>query len=109
MKSLILFLFLALTIVFTKHLPKTWEINSDEPLELSCHLSKPNVNVTWLRDGVPISDNSQAKNEGLRYSLYIPRGAEPGRYTIRLGGPSELESSCQVSILGRVVISYGLI
>jgi hypothetical protein len=37
-----------------------------------------------LKDGVPIADKNQAKNEGLRYSRYVPHGAEPGRYTIRI-------------------------
>jgi len=40
------------------------------------------------------------KNEGLRYSLYIPHGIQPGRYTIRIDDNSGQESSCQVSVEG---------
>ena len=69
-------------------------------MELSCQISKPNVPVTWLRDGVPIDDKSQFKNEGLRYSINIPHGAQPGRYTIRIDDGQGLESSCQVSVDG---------
>ena len=86
--------------MFTKYLPKTWTVDSGEPLELSCQLSKPNVRVTWLKDGVPIGDWGQTKNQGLRYSLYVPSSVEPGRYTIRLGDQDGLESSCQVSVEG---------
>lgn len=91
---------LALPATFTKYLPKTWNVYSDEPLDLSCQLSKANVPVIWLRDGIPIDDKSQIKNEGLRYSLHIPHGAQPGRYTIRIDDNNGLESSCQVSVEG---------
>ncbi len=40
------------------------------------------------------------KNEGLRYSLYIPHGIQPGRYTIRIDDGHGQESSCQVSVEG---------
>ena len=72
-----------------------------EPLELSCQLSKSNVRVIWLKDGIPIDDKGQAKNAGLRYSLYIPYGVEPGRYTIRIDDENRLESSCQVTVEGK--------
>jgi membrane carboxypeptidase/penicillin-binding protein PbpC len=91
---------IALPAVFMKYLPKTWTVYTDEPLELSCQLSKPNVRVIWLRDGIPIDEKSQIKNEGLRYSLYVPHGAQPGRYTIRIDDNSGQESSCQVSVEG---------
>ncbi len=92
--------FLALPAVFVKYLPKTWTVYDDEPLELSCQISKPNTRVIWLRDGIPIGDKSQTRNEGLRYSLYIPHGIEPGRYTIRIDDVNGQESSCQVSVEG---------
>ena len=84
--------------MFTKYLPKTWTVFGDEPLELSCQLSKSNVPVTWLRDGLPIDDQTQIRNDGLRYSLLIPHGAQPGRYTIRIDDGQGLESTCQVSV-----------
>ncbi|CAF1031742.1 unnamed protein product [Rotaria sordida] len=84
--------------VFIKYLPKTWTVYGEQPLELSCQLSKPNVRVTWLRDGAPVGDKTQIRNEGLRYSLYIPHGILPGRYTIRLDDADGQESSCQVSV-----------
>ncbi|CAF4166926.1 unnamed protein product, partial [Rotaria sp. Silwood2] len=84
--------------VFIKYLPKTWTVHGDQPLELSCQLSKPNVRVIWLKDGIPIGDKSQIRNEGLRYSLYIPHGIQPGRYTIRIDDTDGQESSCQVSV-----------
>jgi hypothetical protein len=40
------------------------------------------------------------KNEGLRYSLYVPHGVQPGRYTIRIDDGNGLESSCQVTVEG---------
>jgi hypothetical protein len=89
---------LALPATFVKYLPKTWTVYGDEPLELSCQLSKPNVRVIWLRDGIPIDDKTQIKNEGVRYSLYIPHGAQPGKYTIRIDDNNGLESSCQVTV-----------
>lgn len=92
---------LALPATFIKYLPKTWAIYSDEPLDLSCQLSKPNVPVSWLRDGIPIDDKTQFKNDGLRYSLHIPHGAQPGRYTIRIDDNSGQESNCQVSVEGK--------
>ncbi len=92
--------FSALPAVFTKYLPKTWTVYGEEPLELSCQLSKPNVRVIWLKDGIPIDDKSQIKNEGLRYSLYIPHGIQPGRYTIRIDDINGQESSCQVEVEG---------
>jgi hypothetical protein len=88
---------LALPISFVKYLPKTWTVYGNEPLELSCQLSKPNVKVTWLKDGLPIDNKGQMKNDGLRYSLHIPHGVEPGRYTIKI---DDQESSCQVSTEG---------
>ncbi|CAF4580073.1 unnamed protein product, partial [Rotaria sp. Silwood1] len=84
--------------VFVKYLPKTWTVHGDQPLELSCQLSKPNVRVIWLKDGIPIADKAQIRNEGLRYSLYIPRDIQPGRYTIRIDDTDGQESSCQVSV-----------
>jgi membrane carboxypeptidase/penicillin-binding protein PbpC len=95
---------LALPAIFTKYLPKTWTVYGDEPLELSCQLSKGNVRVIWLRDGIPIDDKNQIKNEGLRYSLYIPHGIQPGRYTIRIDDNNGQESSCQVSVEGMKMI-----
>lgn len=92
---------LAIPAVFTKYLPKTWTVYGEEPLELSCHISKANVPVIWSRDGIPIDDRNQIANEGLRYSLHIPRGIQPGRYTIRINDDRGLESSCQVSVDGK--------
>jgi hypothetical protein len=92
---------LALPAVFVKYLPKTWSVYGDEPMELSCQLSKPNVRVIWLKDGVPIDDKTQMKNEGVRYSLYIPHGVQAGRYTIRIDDGNGQESSCQVSVEGK--------
>lgn len=40
------------------------------------------------------------KNEDLRYSLYVPRGVTPGRYTIRIDDADGKESSCEVSVQG---------
>ena len=62
--------------------------------------------MIWSRDGVPLDDKSQTKNEGLRYSLYIPRGVQPGRYTIRINDGSGQESSCQVSVDGMRIFSF---
>lgn len=92
---------LAIPAVFTKYLPKTGTVYGEEPLELSCHISKANVPVIWSRDGIPIDDRNQIANEGLRYSLHIPRGIQPGRYTIRINDDRGLESSCQVSVDGK--------
>ena len=97
------FSFVAIAAVFTKYLPKTWTVYSDEALELSCHISKPNVPVIWSRDGVPIDDKTQTGNDGLRYSLSIPHGAQPGRYTIRIDDGHGLESACQVSVDGKEI------
>ncbi|CAF3800634.1 unnamed protein product, partial [Rotaria magnacalcarata] len=83
---------------FIKYLPKTWTVYGDEPLELSCQLSRPNVRVIWLKDGIPIDEKSQLKNEGSRYSLYIPHGVQPGRYTIRIDDIEGKESTCEVSV-----------
>ncbi len=91
---------LALSAVFVKYLPKIWTVYGDEPLELSCQLSKPNVRVIWLRDGIPIDDKNQIKNEDLRYNLHIPHGVQPRRYTIRIDDNNGQESSCQVSVEG---------
>lgn len=100
------FIFLALPADFVKYLPKTWTIYDNGPLELSCQLSKPNVPVTWLKDGLPINDKAQTKNEGLRYSLYVPSGVEPGRYTIRIDDADGKESSCQVSVEGIILFCF---
>jgi hypothetical protein len=98
--------YLALPAGFTKYLPKTWTVYNDEPLELSCQLTKSNVRVIWLKDGITIDDNSQMKNEGLRYSLYVPHGVQPGRYTIRIDDGNGLESSCQVTVEGMISLVH---
>ncbi|CAF0817324.1 unnamed protein product [Adineta steineri] len=84
--------------VFIKYLPKTWTVYGDEPFELSCQISKPNVRVIWLRDGIPIGDQGEAKNEGLRYSLYIPHNIQAGLYTIRIDDGHGQESNCQLTV-----------
>lgn len=53
-----------------------------------------------MKDGIPLGDKAHARNEGLRYSLSIPHGVEPGRYTIRIDDVDGKESSCQVSVEG---------
>jgi hypothetical protein len=102
------FVCVALPAIFTKYLPKTWTVYGDEPLELSCQISKPNVRVIWLKDGIPIDDKNQIKNEGLRYSLYIPHGIQPGRYTIRIDDDRGQESSCQVSVESMIFLGKTL-
>jgi hypothetical protein len=89
-----------LPVGFKKYLPKTCTINSGQPLELSCQLTKADARVIWLKDDLPIGDRGQFNNEGLTYRLYLPDGVEPGRYTIRIDNPDGLQSSCQVSLEG---------
>ncbi|UJR34155.1 hypothetical protein I4U23_021562, partial [Adineta vaga] len=84
--------------IFIKYLPKTWTVYGDEPMELSCQISKPNARVTWLKNGIPIIEKEQMRNEGLRYSLSIPHGVQSGLYTIRIDDNNGLESSCQVTV-----------
>ena len=103
--SFFMLLNLAIPATFTKFLPKTWTVNSGEPLELSCQLSKPNARVTWLKDGLPLDDRCLTKNEGLRYNLYVPHAVEPGRYTIRIDDADGQESTCQVSVEGMSIFS----
>jgi hypothetical protein len=105
-KSSFVLLTLAIPAMFTKFLPKTWTVNSGEPLELSCQLSKPNARVVWLKDGLPLGDRGLAKNEGLRYSLCVPHGVEPGRYTIRIDDADGQESTCQVSVEGMSAVCH---
>ncbi|CAF1342008.1 unnamed protein product, partial [Didymodactylos carnosus] len=92
-----------LPILFTKMLPKTRILYNAEPLSLTCQLSKPNVKVTWFKDGIPLKSDDprvQAKSEGLRYTLSI-RGPttieDEGLYTIKIDNDDK-ESSCQVSV-----------
>lgn len=58
--------------------------------------------MIWSRDGIPIDDKTQIHNEGQRYSLLIPHGAQPGRYVIRIDDGHGLESACQVSVEGKI-------
>lgn len=67
-------------------------------MELSCQISKPNVRVIWLKDGKVLIEKEQMRNEGLRYSLFIPHDVQSGLYTIRIDDNNGQESNCQVTV-----------
>ena len=78
------------------------EVKIDETVTLSCELSKPGQEVTWLRNNVPISlsdEHFEIVNKDCSYQLHIGKitQEDKGDYQVRIG---ELECSAKVTVMG---------
>ena len=74
----------------------------DETVTLSCELSKPGQEVTWLRNNVPISlsdEHFEIVNKDCSYQLHIGKitQEDKGDNQVRIG---ELECSAKVTVMG---------
>lgn len=86
---------------FTSALENT-EAMAQETVVLSCELSKPGEEVTWLKNNVPLSmtdDRYETVNQDTTYQLIIPSVTkdDSGEYTVQAG---ELQSTAQLTVLG---------
>ncbi len=95
-------LFPELPLRFSKLLENT-EATVDETVAFSCELSKPGLDVTWLRDNVPLSlgeTRVRASSQDFTYQLCIAnvRLDDAGEYQIRVGN---LQSSAQLIVHGQ--------
>lgn len=69
---------------------------------LTCELSKPGEEVTWLKNNVPLSIGDgryQTVNQDTTYQLIIPNVTvdDSGQYTVQAG---ELQSTAQLTVFG---------
>ena len=74
----------------------------DETVTLSCELSKPGQEVTWLRNNVPLSlsdERFKIVNEDCSYQLNIGKVTleDEGDYQVRIG---DLECTAKVTVMG---------
>ena len=74
----------------------------DETLTLSCELSKPGQEVTWLRNNIPLSLNDERfeiVNKDCSYQLQIGKVTreDEGHYQLRIG---DLECTAKVTVTG---------
>ena len=74
----------------------------DETVILSCELSKPGQEVTWLRNDVPLSlsdERFEIVNKDCSYQLHIGTVTQEdeGDYQIRIG---DLECTAKVIVTG---------
>ena len=73
-----------------------------ETAVLSCELSKPGEEVTWLKNNVPLSlsdDRYQIVNQDCTYQLIIPDVTpdDSGEYTVQAG---DMQSTAQLTVFG---------
>ena len=74
----------------------------DETVTLSCELSKPGQEVTWLRNNVPLSlsdERFEIVNKDCSYQLHIRKVTQEdeGDYQVRIG---DLECTAKVTVTG---------
>ena len=74
----------------------------DETVTLSCELSKPGQEVTWLRNNVALSLNDERfeiVNKDCLYQLHIGKVTQEdeGDYQLRIG---DLECTAKVTVMG---------
>lgn len=75
---------------------------ANETVVLTCELSKPDEEVVWLRDNVPLSlseDGCHTVNQDCTYQLIIPDVTpdDSGQYTVQT---SEVQSTAQLTVFG---------
>lgn len=86
-----------------KDLPSTLTIFENEPIELECELSKPNLNVEWSKDGVLLKDKkyeitSYTKSDtSYAYRIKLPKSElrDAGRYKLVF---KSISTECRVII-----------
>ena len=88
-------------LTFTSQLHNTDAI-AGETVTLSAEMSKPGMEVTWLKNSMPLSlvdDTYHVVNEDNTYQLIIPNVEmnDGGEYTVKVG---ELQSTAQLTIFG---------
>ena len=94
-------MFLELPLHFMYLLENT-EAMADESVTLSCELSKPGQEVTWLKNNVPLSLGDgcfEGVNKDYSYQLHIAKVTleDAGEYQIQVG---DLECAAQLSVKG---------
>ena len=75
---------------------------AQETVVLTCELSKPGEEVTWLKNNVPLSIGDgryETVNQDTSYQLIIPNVTvdDSGQYTVQAG---ELQSTAQLTVFG---------
>ena len=73
-----------------------------ETITLTTHMSKPGMEVTWLKNNQPLSlagGKFQTVNQGCTYELIIPHVTkdDSGEYTVEVG---ELQTTTQLTVFG---------
>ena len=74
----------------------------EETLTLSCELSKPGQEVTWLKNNTPLSlsdERFEIVNKDCSYQLHIGKVTpeDEGDYQLRIG---DLECTAKVTVMG---------
>jgi hypothetical protein len=89
-----------------KELPSSMEVYTEQEFELECNLSKPNIKVEWLKDGVLINTKTNTNIEITAFvmdsSIYVYRLnvrnsnlKDSGKYKIQFKG---IQTECKVCI-----------
>ena len=78
------------------------EVMVDETVTFACQMTKPEVNVTWLRDGKPLSltgERYEKINQDCYFQLVIPKVTvnDSAEYTVKVG---ELQSTAVLIVNG---------
>ena len=91
-------------IIFVKKLEDLTCTEIPGTVKFECELNKANVDVSWFKDGKPIStdfdDKYECIKEGTKYYLIIKKvdGTDSGSYTISIPGKIEKKSHATLSV-----------
>ena len=74
----------------------------NETVTLTCQMTKPGVNITWLKDSKPLSltdERYEMINQDCSYQLVIPKVTinDSAEYTVKVG---ELQSTAILIVNG---------
>ena len=88
---------------------KDKKVKEEETATFECELSKPVKEVTWLRNGEPLSPDDRVKvtSDGKKHTLTIDKAIvdDATKYTIKIG---DVESSAKLTVEGTWGVGYPL-
>ena len=80
---------------------KDKKVKEEETATFECELSKPAKEVTWLRNGEPLTPDDRVKvsSDGKKHTLTIDKATmdDATKYTIKIG---DAESSAKLTVEG---------
>ena len=80
---------------------KDKKVKEEETVTFECELSKPAEEVTWLRNGEPLTPDDRVKvtSDGKKHTLTIDKAImdDATKYTIQIG---DVESSAKLKVAG---------